>query len=143
MANATNIKLGVCSVNFNSVDLGHTKGGVEVSYAPKHTDITADLYGDTPIDKYLIGETLTAKVPMAEKTIANLRYAIPQSEFAGAANARITIGHKAGQQASVEAHQLVLHPVFEGTAAFDIVLYNAYVASTVVIKHENNGETII
>lgn len=143
MPDITNIKLGVCTVNYNGVDLGHTMGGCELIYAPKHVDITADLYGDTPVEKYLIGEVLSVKVPMAEYTINNLRNAIPQSTFAGAANSRILIGHKAGQSAKAVAYQLVLHPQFEGTRKYDVVLYKAYVDSQIQIKFDNKGERIV
>lgn len=140
MADITNVKVGVCSVNFNSTDLGHTIGGVSVSYEPIYKDVAVDLYGQTTVEKYLIGEKFTATVRLAEKTIANLRNAIPQSTFAGAANARITIGAKAGKKATDDAAELVLHPVIEGTRAFDIVMHKAYVGSVVEIPHTNEDE---
>ncbi len=143
MADITKVKVGVCTVSFNGIDLGHTMGGVEVVYKPTHKDVAVDLYGDTTVEKFLIGEDLSAKVPLAEYTIANLRNAIPQSEFAGAANSRITIGHKAGQSARADSAVLVLHPVAEGTRAFDVIFYKAYVASQITLKHTNKDEKII
>jgi hypothetical protein len=130
-------------VSFNGVDLGHTKGGVEVSYEPSHHDVSVDKYGETVVEKYLMGEKLTAKVPLAESTIANLRISMPQSTFAGAANARITVGASAGQAAKVDSAQLVLHPLSEGTRAFDIVLYKAYVGSTITLNHKVDEEKIV
>lgn len=143
MANAANIKLGVCQVIYKGVDLGHTMGGVEVSYKPKFATISADLYGDTKLNEKLVGEQLTVKVPLAEKTIANLGIAIPQATLAGATNGRITLGHKAGQDMLSLAGQLYLHPYAESTKAFDVVLYKAVVNNTITIKHDNKGETII
>lgn len=143
MADITKVKVGVCSVTFGGIDLGHTKGGVEVSYEPIHKDVMVDTYGQTPVQKYLIGEKFTAKVPLAEYSIANLRNAMPQTEFAGAANARVTIGHKAGQAATADAQQLVLHPIAEGTRAFDIVMYKAYSESSVVLSHKIDEERVI
>lgn len=143
MADITKVKLGVCEVSFNGVDLGHTKGGVVFTYEPTHSDVSVDLYGDTVVDKYLKGEKIAVKVPLAEKTIANLKVAIPQGTFAGAANARLTIGAKAGKKASDDAAQLVLHPVGEGTRAYDLVVYKAYVASQVELEHSNDGQTVI
>ena len=143
MADVTKVQLGVCSVNYNNADLGHTQGGVEVIYKPTHKDIMVDLYGDTKVQQFLIGESLTAKVPLAEFTIANLRNAIPQSTFGGAANTRITIGAKAGKSGVADAFQLVLHPVSQGTHAYDIVFYKAYVASQITLKHTNKDEKII
>lgn len=143
MPDITKVKVGVCSVSFNGVDLGHTKGGVEVSYEPSHHDVSVDKYGETVVEKYLMGEKLTAKVPLAESTIANLRISMPQSTFAGAANARITVGASAGQAAKVDSAQLVLHPLSEGTRAFDIVLYKAYVGSTITLNHKVDEEKIV
>lgn len=143
MPDITNVKVGVCTVTFNGIDLGHTKGGVEVSYEPVYKDVSVDKYGETVVEKYLMGEKFTAKVPLAEYTIANLRNAIPNATFAGAANRRITIGKSAGQSAKALAYQLVLHPQNEGTRAFDIVMHKAFVSSTVVLNHKNDEEKIV
>lgn len=142
MADVTNVKVGACSVVFNSVDLGHTKGGVEVSYEPVYHDVMVDKYGETIVEKYLVGEKMTAKVPLAELTIANLKVAMPQGTFAGAGNARITLGANAGAKASSSAAQLVLHPLNMGTLANDIVFHKAYVSSTVDLKMKVDEENV-
>lgn len=143
MPDVANVQVGSCSVTYNGLDLGHTKGGVVVSYEPVHTDVMVDAYGETVVEKFLRGEKLTAKVPLTEFTIANLRNAMPQSQFAGAANARITIGAKAGKKAKEDSYQLVLHPLIEGTRRHDIVLHKAYVASTVELNHTVDEQKII
>lgn len=143
MADITNVKVGACSVTFNSVDLGHTLGGVEVSYEPIYKDVTVDKYGESIVEKYLVGEKLSAKCPLAEFTIANLKVAMPQGTFAGAANARITLGHSAGTKATTSAAQLVLHPLNMGTRANDIVLHKAYVASTIDLAMKVDEQKVI
>jgi len=143
MADVTNVQVGVCDVSFNGVDLGHTLGGVVVSYEPEYKDVTVDAYGNTPVEKYLIGEKLTAKVPLAEFTVANLRNAMPQATFAGAANARITLGAKSGKSALADAYQLVLHPSREGTRRHDVVFYKAYVDSAIELSHTKEDEKVI
>lgn len=143
MADVTNVKVGACSVTYNSVDLGHTKGGVEVSYEPIYHDVTVDKYGETIVEKYLVGEKITVKVPLAEFTIANLKAAMPQGTYAGAANARLTLGKSAGGKATTTAAQLVLHPLNMGTRANDIVIHKAYVASTVDLKMMVDEEKVI
>lgn len=143
MADITNVQVGVCSVTFNGVDLGHTKGGVEVSYAPVYHDVAVDKYGETVVEKILVGEKLTAKVPLAEFTIPHLKAAMPKGGYAGAANARLTLGKSAGQQATDDAAQLVLHPISEGTRRHDIVFYKAFVGSEVVLPHMNDAEKLI
>ena len=143
MADVTNVKVGVCSVTYNGVDLGHTKGGVEVSYEPVHKDVSVDKYGDTVVEKYLTGEKLSVKVPLAEFTIANLKVAMPQGTFAGAANSRILLGHSAGTKGTTSAAQLVLHPINMGTRANDIVVHKAYVASTIELAMKVDEEKIV
>ncbi len=143
MADILNVQVGVCTVTYNGVDLGHTQGGVEVSYEPTYHDVAVDKYGETVVEKYLTGEKFTAKVPLAEFTIANLRNAMPQSTFAGAANARITLGNTAGVKAKAVAYQLVLHPQIEGTRRHDIVMHKAYVSEQVTLNHKNDEEKII
>ena|SRR5688572_14195741 len=143
MADITKVKMGVCDVSFNSTDVGHTAGGVEVTYEPEYADIAVDKYGNTPADKILIGEKFMAKVPLAEFTIDNLKRAIPNSTYAGAANARITIGKSSGQRMSSVAAQLVLHPRAEGTRAYDVVIHKAVVTSEVVMNHKLDEQKII
>jgi hypothetical protein len=143
MADITKVKVGVCSVVFNGVDLGHTSGGVEVIYTPQHYDVDVDKYGKTEAERVLIGESLMAKVPLAEYTIANLKTAIPQGQFQGAANARVHIGKSAGASARAQSAQLVLHPIAEGTKAFDIVFHKAYPANAVTLAHKVDAEKII
>lgn len=143
MADITNVKLGACSVSFNNVDLGHTMGGVEVSYEPVYQDMEVDKYGKTLINQVLIGEKLTAKVPLAELTIANLKAAMPNATFGGVANARITLGKSAGSRQSANAAQLVLHPLSEGTRVNDIVFYKAVVSSQITLNRKNDEQTVI
>jgi hypothetical protein len=143
MASVNNVRLGVCSVTYNSVDLGHTKGGVEVTYEPTYHDVTVDKYGETIVEKKLIGEKFMAKVPLAEYTIANLKAAIPQAQYQGAANARVHMGSSSGLSAKDDAAQLVLHPINEGTRAYDVVMHKAYVANTITLNHMIDEEKII
>jgi len=142
MADISNVKVGACSVTFNGVDLGHTKGGVEVSYEPTWHEVQVDKYGETVVQKYLMGERLTAKVPLAELTIANLKVAMPQGTFAGAGNARLTLGSGSGAMATSVAYQLVLHPLNMNTRANDIVFHKAFVTSTVDLKMKVDEENV-
>lgn len=143
LPDVTNVQVGVCTVSFGGTDLGHTKGGVEVSYEPVLHDVAVDKYGETPVEQYLVGEKLTVKVPLAEYTIANLRRAMPQATFAGAANSRITLGAAAGKKSTDDALQLVLHPINEGTRRHDIVLYKAIVSGQVVLPHKVDEEKVV
>jgi hypothetical protein len=76
-----NVKLGVCNVLFDGVDLGFTKGGVEVEVATSTHEITVDQLGETPIDEIVTGRTVQATVPLAETTLDNLVAVMPGSEL--------------------------------------------------------------
>lgn len=143
MADVTKVKLGVCSVTFNGVDLGHTIGGVEVSYEPEYHDTAVDLYGNTIVESWLIGEKFSAKVPLAEFTIANLAVAIPQGVTTG--STKHTMGAKAGKKSTVDAHPLVLHPIANaaGDRSEDVVFYKAIVINAITLAHKNEDEKII
>lgn len=77
LSSTKNVKLGVCSVTFGGVDLGYTKGGVEVTIATTTHEVQVDQYGNTPIDDVIIGRTCKAKVPLAETSVANLARIMP------------------------------------------------------------------
>lgn len=143
MADINQVRVGVCSVTYNSVDLGLTKGGVTVSYEPTFHDISVDQFGETVIESVLTGEKFTAKVPLTESTISNMKVAMPNSTFAGAGNKRITLGKTSGTRQGALSALLVLHPQNEGTRVNDIVLYKAFVNSTVELSHTIDGEKVI
>jgi hypothetical protein len=76
-----NVKLGVCSVLFDGVNLGFTKGGVEVEVATMTHEVKVDQLGETPIGELITGRTVTATVPLAETTLENMARIMPGSEF--------------------------------------------------------------
>ena len=78
MASSTkNVKLGVCQVFFDGVDLGFTQGGVEVTVTTETHKVNIDQFGNTTINEYIMGREVMAKVPMAETTLENLVTIMP------------------------------------------------------------------
>ena len=140
--NATNIDLGPCEVFIDGTSVGLTIGGVELTYAQEFHETTVDQYGKSVVERFLLGEKWTAKVPLAEFTLANIQKAIPFGTLAGG---KITIGAIAGKKASAHAAQLILHPTRLATIdkTFDAVLYKAVQTNQIVIKNEPNGEKIL
>ena len=76
-SNTNNVKLGVCKAFFNGVDLGYTKGGVEVSVKTDTHKVNIDQFGKTSINEYIMGREVNAKVPMAETTLENMVMIMP------------------------------------------------------------------
>jgi hypothetical protein len=145
MADITNVKLGACSVKFDDVDLGHTKGGVTMNYEPEYYDITVDKYGNTPAEKVLVGESWKITVPLAEATLANLGIAIPGATEVGSPVDSLTIGRVAGERMAQYAASLVIHPLANAAddRSEDVVIYKAIVAEPIEHKFSNEGERII
>lgn len=78
MASTTrNVKLGVCQVFLKGLDLGYTKGGVEVSVTTETHEVNVDQYGNTAVNELIMGRDLKVKVPMAETTLENLVAVMP------------------------------------------------------------------
>lgn len=143
MSDATKIALGVCTATFDSVALGHTKGGVECIYEPVWHDVKVDQYGDTIVRKRLMGEKFTAKVPLAEYTIANLGVGMPAGTEVGTTTKRLDMGSDAGKSSDTLAAKLVLHPVDATGVEHDITIHKAMVGSQVTLSHVNDGERVI
>jgi len=147
MADATKIALGVCNATFDGVALGHTKGGVECVYEPVWHDVKVDQYGDTVVKKRLMGEKFTAKVPLAEYTIANLGIGMPAgtvvTDGTTPTKKRLDVGSSAGASSDDLAAVLLLHPVDATGVEHDITVHKAMVGSQVTLSHVNDGERII
>jgi len=67
-----NINLGPCRVRWGGVDLGLTKGGVEVEGMTETKEVTVDQFGNTPVNEYITGRKLTVKCPFAETDVDTL-----------------------------------------------------------------------
>lgn len=89
-SNTKNVKLGVCTVTFDGVDLGYTKGGVEVEVATETKKVMVDQFGNSEIDEVILGRTCKAKVPLAETTIENLARIMPGSTVIASGGAYAT-----------------------------------------------------
>jgi hypothetical protein len=116
-----NVKLGPCSVTFNAVDLGYTKGGVEVEVATTAADVKVDQFGDSPIDSVITGRTVKVKVPMAESTLDNLVAIMPGAALVtdgvDSTKKKVTVPNGVGTSLRALAQKLTLHP--QGVAAND------------------------
>jgi hypothetical protein len=73
MANdPNNIRLGPCRVRWGGVDLGLTKGGVEVEVTTSTKEVMVDQFGETPVNEYVTGRKLSVKCPFAETDLDTL-----------------------------------------------------------------------
>ena len=144
MANTDNIKIGACKVLYKGVDLGHTKGGVTLNHAPELVKLSADQWGETPVDFALNGEEWTIKVRLTEWQLANLRQVFPMSDEAGANDGRVTMGRNAGFRLGSQAGALVLHPLANEAmdASEDVVFYKAVPMGEVQVDFTNEDQRV-
>lgn len=120
MANndAKNIKLGVCRVLFDGKDLGFTKGGVEVSVETETHEVMVDQTGQTPVNEFIMGRTVTVSCPLAETTLENMMAIMPGAKLVtdtdgggGVVAARVDVSMGIGTSLLEWAKVLTLHPV--------------------------------
>jgi hypothetical protein len=67
-----NIRLGPCRVLWGGVDLGLTKGGVEVEVTTSTKEVMVDQFGETPVNEYITGRKLSVRCPFAETDLDTL-----------------------------------------------------------------------
>jgi len=116
MASSTNnVKLGVCTVLFGGVDLGYTKGGVEVEVATETYKVMIDQFGNTPVKEYITARTCVVRVPLAETTLLNLVEIMPGATYIDANPAfRVDVTTNVSADLKQLSKLLVLHPVSNG-----------------------------
>lgn len=143
MADATKIQLGPCSVTYKGTDLGHTIGGVTVTYTPDFHNTSVDKFGSSVVESFLVGEQLMAEFNLAEFTLANLQVAINQSTLQG--DDSVSVGSTAGKKASANAGLLVLHPLAAGSGVrdYDVSIYKGVVTGELKLEHKTDGEKLL
>jgi hypothetical protein len=85
-----NVKIGVCKVFFDGIDLGYTKGGVEVEVSTDTYKSEVDQFGKTPISEIIMGRMVKAKVPMAETTLENMVQIMPGATIVATGGGKAT-----------------------------------------------------
>ena len=90
MASSTNnVKLGICTVEYNGVELGYTKGGVEVEVATETYKVMIDQFGNTPVKEYITARTCMVRCPLAETTLEVLANIMPGATLIDNATAQV------------------------------------------------------
>lgn len=133
----SNIRLGQCSVSYNSVAIGHTKGGIEMSIKNDVTEVTVDKYGITPAKAYHKGTRIEVTMQLSEYDFTQMEQVI---NAATKVMSTLEIGKKAGTQ--LTGAQLVLTPLEAASTELDITLYNAVIIGDTKIPFKVDQETV-
>lgn len=141
-----NVKLGVCTVKFNGVDLGYTKGGVEVTVKTDTHKVNIDQFGKTPINEYIMGREVTVKVPLAETTLDNLVKIMPGATLVTDAvtptKKVVNVQTGIGTNLLDIAQALVLRPVGKTDASEDFTVFKAATAGALNFAYKLEDERI-
>lgn len=143
-----NIKLGVCRVSFGGVDLGYTKGGVDVSITTDTHEVNVDQYGDAPVNDIITSRRVEVTVPLAETTLENAISIMPGAYLVtdkeDATKRRIEVTTSIGTSLIDIAQELVLHPVTNESweREDDFVLYKCATSGSIEFSYKHDEEKI-
>lgn len=141
-----NVKIGVCSVMFDAVDLGYTKGGVSFEVTTETYTVTIDQFGETPVNNYITGRLAKVTTPLAETTLENMISIMPGSTLVidgvTATKKKVVVTTGVGINLIATAKPLTLHPIGETTAAFDLTIPRANTPGQVSFSYNVNQERV-
>lgn len=113
-----NVKLGVCSISYDGVDLGYTQGGVEVTVATETHKVEVDQFGKSPINEQIMSRSAMVKAPLAESTLENIVATMPGSVLVtDTLKKRVDVSHAIGTNLLDLARVLILHPIANAATA--------------------------
>lgn len=142
-----NVKLGVCKVLFGGEDLGFTKGGVDVTVATETHEVQVDQFGQTPINEYIMGRTVSVKVPLAETTLELLAKIMPGATLVqhnGTSEYHVDVPTGVGTSLLDHAKKLVLRPISmaENDESEDFIVHRAATAGALDFAYKVEDERI-
>jgi hypothetical protein len=140
-----NVKLGVCTVLFDAIDLGYTKGGVEVTVETQTHEVTVDQFGSTPIAELITGRNVSVAVPLAETTLENLVKIMPGAELITDAGdplvKKVVVSSGVNINLLDVAKELVLRPVGT-TGEDDFIIYRAACPGALQFTYQTDTERV-
>lgn len=141
-----NVKVGVCSVDFNGTDLGYTKGGVTVEVTADTHKVTVDQFGGTAVNEYVIGRNVTVTTPLAETTVDNLVQIMPGAtkivDSIDATKVKADVVTGVGTSLLASAAKLTLHPISATGVNEDIIVPKAATAGAINLNFSLDNERI-
>lgn len=140
----TLLTLGACTVTYNSVAMGDTSGGVEVTFDYNAIEHASD-QSSTLEEIFLVARGITATVPLQENDLAKLQYAFPDGTYvldSGGIKKKITLGNGTTIKLSGVAYALVLDPVNDATDNEIVTIHKAVVSSAITVRYAKEGVRI-
>jgi hypothetical protein len=137
--------LGPCSVTFDSVDLGSTKGGVKFKFTEDSKPVNEDQKGVTNVDEIKVGvSACEVEVPLTRSTLAQLAKVI-----GGATQnptTKLSVSNEVGVSMYEGAALLILKPIVNGVASTNTAdwlnIPKAYPKVDFEITFDNEGQRV-
>lgn len=144
MGSISNVRLGVCEVTYNSVILGHTNGGCEVTVKNEISEVNVDAYGITPMKAFHKGTQVEVKATFSEYQYDILKEVINGSlKIEGTGGTPVdALGVGALAGTALAGAALVLHPTIAGVATgLDVTVFLAVVTGETKLPFKVDEET--
>jgi hypothetical protein len=110
---------------YKGVDLGYTKGGVEVDVTTATHQVNVDQFGESVVNEFITKRDIKVVVPLAETTLENLVAIMPGSSLVGdgsAASATITISTNPVANDTVVVNGVTFTFVATATTPFQVTI---------------------
>ena len=130
-----NYEMGRCRVSLDERDLGETSGSVGVSFRTLWRERRSERFGQSVVDRVCVGHEARVKMRLTEKSLENLRSALPSC-----AQGATELGLGApGLRASTMAGTLRLHPEERADSGRDIVMRRAVAEGALELEFGPGG----
>jgi len=142
------LDLGPAKVEWNSVDLGYTLGGIVVRFTEDATDLKADQTGTGAEDSVVTGHVVEVDVPLAEENYKTLAAALKGTSVNTDPSSYAIYGSsQVGRHMKANAQALVLTKYVDGEASTDDVdkytFNKAYPVANVEMTFDAENQRVI
>jgi len=127
-----NLELGPCLITVGGADVGRTVGPARVAIRTIWRDRLSDRHGAAVVDRIAMSAEVRAVFRLSEKTLDNLRRALPSAE---AGEGFLSLGRAPGFRAASAAVTLRLHPEERADDGRDVVLHKAVAAGVLELAY--------
>lgn len=138
---STNVKMGVCNIRYGTTELGHTKGGVKLSYKVESEAVETD-QSDAPVDVVITKQPVEVSVPLVDYQLEKLAQLIPNCNLVVDSTSpekkRLEITGSAGASLAKLAKPLVITPV-QGSSNDIVTVYHAVAIPEFDITYEKGS----
>ena len=122
MPDMSRVEMGACSIKLGDDDIGSTLGPTVVQIQPIWRPRRDEKYGESIVEHIWLGSRVTLVARVQEKTLANLKRALP---YALEGEGYVAEGRTPGLRMSSASATITLHPLEATGTEKDIIIHRA------------------